>query len=72
MTDPEARNMNTSPVKKRRGQPKKTFSEEQRIRIKELAAYGTPHKTIARMMEVDAKTLRKHCAFELKTGSHLR
>ena len=63
--------MNTSPPKKRgRGQPKKTFSEEQRIRIKELAGYGIPQKIIASMMEVDRGTLRIHCAHELKTGSH--
>ncbi len=63
--------MNTPTPKKRgRGQPKKTFSEEQRARILELAGYGTPQKVIASMMEVDKNTLRKYCAFELKTGKH--
>jgi hypothetical protein len=61
--------MNTSPGKKGPGQPPTTFSEAQRIRIAELAGYGIPHKEIGRIIGVDAKTLRKHCRYELKTGA---
>ena len=63
--------MSISPPKNRKpGKPLKTFSEEQRERIKELAGVGMPQKVIAQIMEVDKNTLRKHCAYELKTGSH--
>ncbi len=53
---------------KKDGRPPMEFSEAQRIRIAELSGYGIPHKDIARIMQVDDKTLRKHCHYELKTG----
>lgn len=43
-------------------------SPELRDRVEALAAYGTPHKEIARVLRVDVEALRKDYEEELATG----
>jgi len=43
-------------------------SDEQRRTVKALAAVGVPHEAIARHLDIDAKTLRKHFRQELDHG----
>ncbi len=45
------------------------FSEDDRKKIKAMAGYGIPQDDIAKVMECDKKTLRKHCQKELDVGS---
>ena len=44
-------------------------TEEQRRMVKAMAGYGVPQTDIATLLEVDAKTLRKHFRRELDRGS---
>lgn len=44
-------------------------SPQDRKQVKALAAYGVPQADIARVLDVDAKTLRKHCRDELDNGA---
>ena len=39
-----------------------------RRQVEAMAAYGVPETGIARVVGIDAKTLRKHCREELDTG----
>lgn len=43
-------------------------TEKTRSEVETLAAYGIPQEQIALMMEIDAKTLRKHYRRELDVG----
>jgi hypothetical protein len=43
-------------------------SDEQRRTVKALAAVGVPHEAIAGYLDIDPKTLRKHCRQELDHG----
>ena len=42
---------------------------EQRRIVKAMAGFGVPHEGIAVMLDIDAKTLRKHFHPELERGS---
>jgi len=44
-------------------------TEEQRRMVRAMAGYGVPHEGIAVMLEIDAKTLRRHYRQELDRGS---
>ena len=44
-------------------------TDEQRRMVKGMAGYGVPQTDIAILLEVDAKTLRKHFRRELDRGS---
>ena len=44
-------------------------TEEQRRTVKAMAGLGVPHEGIATMLDIDAKTLRKHFHPELERGS---
>jgi hypothetical protein len=44
-------------------------TEEQRRMVKGMAGFGVPQTDIATLLEVDAKTLRKHFRRELDRGS---
>ena len=44
-------------------------TEEQRRTVKAMAGYGMPHDDIATFLDIDSKTLRKHCTRELEMGS---
>ena len=42
-------------------------TDEQRVKIKEMAEYGIPHPEIARVHGISERTLERHCAEELST-----
>ena len=42
---------------------------EQRAQVESLAAYGTPQETIASVLKIDPKTLRKHFRDELDNAA---
>jgi hypothetical protein len=44
-------------------------TDEQRRMVKAMAGYGVPHEGIAVMLDIDAKTLRRHYRQELDRGS---
>jgi len=44
-------------------------TEQQRRMVESLAGCGMPQESIARIMEIDAKTLRKHFRRELDCGA---
>jgi len=44
-------------------------TEEQRRTMRAMAGYGVPQDDIATLLEIDAKTLRKHFRRELDRGS---
>jgi hypothetical protein len=46
-----------------------TPTDEQRGMVKAFAAYGVQQDEIAKYLEIDPKTLRKHFRRELDTGS---
>jgi hypothetical protein len=48
--------------------PEKKLTDEQRKRIKTLSGYGLTQEQIASLEGMDAKTLTKHCAEEIKKG----
>jgi hypothetical protein len=50
------------------GRPEKPFSEADRLKIFRMAGFGIPYTIIAKIVERDPKTLRKHCAKELFEG----
>ena len=51
--------------------PRPSFkaSEEQKRIVKTMAGLGTPHEDIAAVLEITAKTLRKHFRSELTLGA---
>jgi len=51
-----------------RGRPAFQPTDAQRRQVKAMAAYGIPHFDIAKVLECDEKTLRKHFWAELETG----
>lgn len=53
----------------RRGRPAYEPTPEARRTVKGMAAVGVPAEDIARVLDVDPKTLRKHFRRELDTGS---
>ena len=58
--------MNDEDLEKRgRGQPPHDATEERRKYVRSLAAYGTPQEQIARVLDIDSKTLRLHYRDEL-------
>ncbi len=44
-------------------------TDEQRRTVRAMAGFGVPHEDIATLLEIDAKTLRKHFRRELDRGS---
>ena len=44
-------------------------TEEQRRTVRAMAGYGVPQNDIATLLEIDAKTLRKHFRRELDRGA---
>ena len=44
-------------------------TEEQRRTVRAMAGYGIPQEDIATLLEIDAKTLRKHFRRELDRGA---
>ena len=44
-------------------------TEEQRRTVRAMAGYGVPQDDIATLLEIDAKTLRKHFRRELDRGA---
>jgi hypothetical protein len=52
-----------------RGRPAFAPTDDQRRQVKAMAAYGVPQGDIATVLNIDAKTLRKHFWVELQTGS---
>ena len=44
-------------------------SEEQRRTVRAMSGYGVPHDSIATILDIDPKTLRKHFRRELDRGS---
>ena len=52
-----------------RGRPAFAPTDDQRRQVKAMAAYGVPQGDIATVLNIDAKTLRKHFWLELQTGS---
>jgi hypothetical protein len=52
-----------------RGRPAFAPTDDQRRQVKAMAAYGVPQGDIATVLNIDAKTLRKHFWIELQTGS---
>jgi hypothetical protein len=44
-------------------------SEDQRRTVRLMAGFGVPQDDIARFLEIDAKTLRKHFRLELDRGT---
>jgi hypothetical protein len=50
------------------GRPKYQPDAKARAQVEAMAAYGAPQEDIARVVGVDAKTLRKHFREELDTG----
>jgi hypothetical protein len=51
------------------GRPAHEASELFRRQVEAMAGYGVPEADIARVIGIDAKTLRKHYRGELSTGS---
>jgi hypothetical protein len=51
------------------GRPAFAPTEEQSRQVKAMSAYGVPQGDIAAVLNIDAKTLRKHFWVELQTGS---
>ncbi len=56
-------------AKNRGGRPKKDLTPEQKVIIERMARQGISQKVIARVYEIDPKTLRKHCARELANAN---
>ena len=52
-----------------KGRPPMEPTDEQRRQVKAMAAYGIPHLDISAVLQIDAKTLRKHFWIELQTGA---
>ena len=50
------------------GRPPRTFSEEDRDKIKRMAGCGIRRPDIAKVFQIGEKALRRHCKEELKTG----
>src|SRR5215472_11022650 len=44
-------------------------TDRDRREVETMAGYGITHEDIARLLEVDAETLKKHCRRELDTGA---
>jgi hypothetical protein len=44
-------------------------TERDRRQAEAMASYGLSHEEIAKMLDVDADTLKKHCRRELDTGA---
>jgi hypothetical protein len=44
-------------------------TDEQRRTVRAMAGFGVPHEDIGTLLEIDAKTLRKHFRRELDRGS---
>lgn len=44
-------------------------TDEQRRTVRAMAGLGVPHDGIATLLEIDPKTLRKHCQADLDRGS---
>src|SRR5688572_30336238 len=55
--------------KKRRGRPEWQPTKADRTKAKTLLAMGTPVPAVAAILRVDAKTLRKHLADEIRTAT---
>lgn len=51
------------------GRPAFQPTEKQRGVVETMAAFGTPHEDIARVIGIDDKTLRKHFREELDLGT---
>src|SRR6185312_7337315 len=51
------------------GRPAHVPTERSRSEVETLAAFGIPHEDIARVLEIDPKTLRKHYVDQLELGS---
>lgn len=51
------------------GRPPYEPSEKDRHQVEAWAAVGTPQEDIAKLLDIDPKTLRKHYRRELDTGS---
>lgn len=61
--------MNDEDLGKRgRGQPPHEPTEQDRAKVKALSAYGIPQEQIARVFDIDSKTLRLHYRDELDLG----
>lgn len=52
----------------RRGHPTKEVTQQMRTQVQSMTGYGIPQLDIARLMQMDVKTLRKHFREELDTG----
>lgn len=50
------------------GRPPHEPTDADRAKVKALAAYGTPQEQIARVFDIDSKTLRLHYRDELDLG----
>jgi len=61
----------TTPAAKKNKVGPPTFkpTDEQRLRIEQGAAIGIPQEDMAKLLGIDAKTLRKHFREELDNGS---
>jgi hypothetical protein len=51
-----------------RGRPETIVTATTREMVETMAGVGVPERDIARVVGMDAKTLRKHCREELDTG----
>jgi hypothetical protein len=64
---PEGVNLGIT-IKRRRGRPDHVPTQEYRHTVNVLRSTGTPEETIARLLRLDRKTLKKHYRQELKEG----
>ena len=58
----------TLATRPRRGQQPKEVTQQMRTQVQSMTGYGIPQLDIARLMQMDVKTLRKHFREELETG----
>jgi hypothetical protein len=57
--------------KKGRGRPAWTPEDKDRAYVSTMVAYGATHAEVCAVLNVDEKTLRKHCEQELAHGSSM-
>ena len=61
--------MNDEDLERRgRGQPPHEPTEKTRATVKAMSAYGIPQEQVARVLDIDSKTLRLHYRDELDLG----
>jgi hypothetical protein len=66
---PEYKTVNDEDLEKRgRGQPPHEPTEKTRATVKAMSAYGIPQEQVARVLDIDSKTLRLHYRDELDLG----